>query len=186
MIEVTQLLNHADAVDPSSATDLAPLVYAELRKLAAARLAREKPGQTLEPTALVHEAYLRLLGDGVDKQWENRGHFFAAAAIAMRRILVERARRQGRTKHGGGLRRVDLSESNCGVAETTAEEFLHLDEALDRLAAEDPQAAELAKLRYFIGLTIPQAAEVLGVSPRKADWIWSFARAWLRRELADN
>lgn len=186
MSEVTQLLNQAVALDSGSGPDLVPLVYAELRKLAAARLAREQPGQTLEPTALVHEAYLRLLGDGSDKKWENRGHFFAAAAIAMRRILVERARRQSRVKHGGGLRRIELTESKCGAEEKSIEEFLHLDEALDRLAAEDPQAAELAKLRYFIGLTIPQAAELLGVSPRKADLIWSFARAWLRRELADN
>jgi RNA polymerase sigma factor (TIGR02999 family) len=186
MSEVTQLLNRVETADPSSGADLVPLVYAELRKLAAARLAHEQPGQTLEPTALVHEAYLRLLGDGADKKWENRGHFFAAAAIAMRRILVERARRVGRLKHGGGLRRVDLTESKCGAEERTAEEFLDLDEALDRLAAEDPQAAELAKLRYFIGLTIPQAAELLEVSPRKADLIWAFARAWLRRELSDN
>jgi RNA polymerase sigma factor (TIGR02999 family) len=185
MSETTQVLRRPKQESSGTAEDLLPLVYEELRKLAASRLAKEQPGLTLQPTALVHEAYVRLLGTGRVQQWDSRGHFFAAAAIAMRRILVERARRQGRMKHGGGLKRVDLSESQCESAEH-ATDLLDLDAALDRLAAVDPQAAELVKLRYFVGLTIPEAAELLEISSRKADFMWSFARAWLRRELAER
>ena len=182
MTDVTQILSRIESGDPAAAEQLLPLVYDELRRLAAHRLAQEKPGQTLQPTALVHEAYLRLVGANQAAQWNGRGHFFAAAAEAMRRILVENARRRGRAKHGGDRNRLQLEPSQI-AAPQLAEELLQLDEALARLGDHDPQAAELVKLRYFAGLTIPQAAEILGVSPRKADFIWSFARAWLRREM---
>jgi len=189
MSEVTSILEAAAQGDPQAAEQLLPLVYEELRRLAAARLAQEKPGQTLQATALVHEAYLRLVGGQEpgakgreSENWNNRGHFFAAAAEAMRRILVESARRKARVKHGGDLQRLDIEPGELLAAESS-DDLLTLDEALDRLADGDSQAAELVKLRYFAGLTIPQAAEVLGVSPRKADLLWSFARAWLRREI---
>lgn len=185
MSQTTQVLSRIEQGDPGAAEELLPLVYEELRRLAASRLAKEQPGLTLQPTALVHEAYVRLLGAGRIQQWENRGHFFAAAATAMRRILVERARRHRRMKHGGGFQRIDLTESQCGTDEDAAG-LIDLDAALDRLGAVDPQAAELVKLRYFVGFTIPEAAELLDISPRKADFVWSFARAWLRRELADR
>ncbi len=162
--------------------ELLPLVYAELRRLASARLAAEKPGQTLEPTALVHEAYVRLVGGDNLQRWDNRGHFFAAAAEAMRRILVENARRKRTQKHGGGQGRVDIDINN--VAEPDREEeLLAVHESLDLLATADPQAAELVKLRYFVGLPIPEAAEVLGISPRSADRLWAYARAWLRTSM---
>lgn len=188
MSDVTQILSRMDAGDPTAADELLPLVYDELRRLASARLAFEKPGQTLEATALVHEAYLRLLGpiDSQPTAWNGRGHFFAAAAEAMRRILVENARRKSRIKHGGGREREELDPSQLFAVETSSDDLLALDEALERLAAEDPLAANLVKLRYFAGLTIPQAAEILGVSPRKADFLWSFARAWLRRAIDDR
>jgi RNA polymerase sigma factor (TIGR02999 family) len=180
--EVTSILTAIEQGDPRAAEQLLPLVYEELRKLAAQRLAREAPGQTLQATALVHEAYLRLVGPADDRRWEGRGHFFAAAAEAMRRILVEAARRKKRLRHGGGLRRVELPAD--GPAITGApEEVLAVHEALDRLAAADGQAAELVKLHYFGGLTIDQAADVLGVSVRKAYIIWAYARAWLFRCL---
>jgi RNA polymerase sigma factor (TIGR02999 family) len=184
MSDVTRVLSAIEAGEPQAAERLLPLVYSELRKLAAAKLAQEKPGQTLQATALVHEAYLRLVGpaDREPQQWNSRGHFFGAAAEAMRRILVENARRRGRGKHGGDRLREDLATSEI-VAPEVSHDLLALDEALERLAEHDPQSAELVKLRYFAGLTIPQAAEILGVSPRKADFIWSFARAWLRREI---
>jgi RNA polymerase sigma factor (TIGR02999 family) len=189
MSEVTSILEAAAHGDPQAADQLLPLVYDELRKLAAARLAQEKPGQTLQATALVHDAYIRLVGgqesgirDQASVKWNSRGHFFAAAAEAMRRILVENARRKARVKHGGDLQRLDIEPGDLLAAESS-DDLLALDEALDRLAAGDSQAAELVKLRYFAGLTIPQAAEVLSVSPRKADSLWSFARAWLRREI---
>lgn len=159
-----------------------PLVYDELRKLAAAKLANEKPGQTLQATALVHEAYVRLVDVDESQNWNSRGHFFGAAAEAMRRILVEKARRRACGKHGGDRGREELESSGVAAPEV-CEDLLALDEALERLAEHDPQSAQLVKLRYFAGLTIPQAAEILGVSPRKADFIWSFARAWLRREI---
>ncbi len=182
MSEVTSILEAAAGGDPQAAKQLLPLVYDELRKLAAARLANEKPGQTLQATALVHDAYLRLVDSENAQHWNSRGHFFAAAAEAMRRILVENARRKARAKHGGELQRLDIEPGEL-LAADISDDLLALDEALDRLAASDSQAAQLVNLRYFAGLTIPQAAEVIGVSPRKADLLWSFARAWLRREI---
>ena len=162
--------------------ELLPLVYSELRRIAAVRLAQENPGQTLEPTALVHEAYVRLVGNDTPQKWDSRGHFFAAAAEAMRRILVENARRKRAQKRGGGQGRVDIDINN--VAEPVRdEELLAVHEALELLVAADPQAAELVKLRYFVGLTIPEAGEVLGISPRSADRLWAYARAWLRTSL---
>jgi RNA polymerase sigma factor (TIGR02999 family) len=186
MNDVTQILAAIEAGQPQAAEQLLPLVYHELRRLATAKLAQEKPGQTLQATALVHEAYLRLVESArqESRSWNGRGHFFAAAAEAMRRILVENARRRSRVKHGGGRAREELAPSQI-VAPEISDELLALDEALERLAQNDPQSAELVKLRYFAGLTIPQAAEILGVSPRKADFLWSFARAWLRREMSD-
>jgi RNA polymerase sigma factor (TIGR02999 family) len=184
MTDVTQLLNSITAGDRQAAKNLLPLVYDELRKLANYRLVHEKPGQTLQATGLVHEAYLRLVGKGDNEVWSNRGHFFAAAAEAMRRILIENARRKGRVRHGGKAKRSELSPDEVGAPDKS-EELLDLNDALDRLAQEDPQSAELVKLRYFAGLTIPQVAEILGVSPRKADFLWSFARAWLKREMGE-
>jgi RNA polymerase sigma factor (TIGR02999 family) len=182
MNELTWILRQIEEGHPHPAEELLPLVYHELRQLASHRLALEKPGQTLQPTALVHEAYLRLV-DGDPKQpWESRGHFFAAAAEAMRRILVERARRKGRIRHGGGLRRVDLTDVEM-VASAEDEQVLLLDEALTRLAAARPQAAELVKLRFFSGLTVEEAAGMLGLSPRTAQRLWVFTRAWLRRDM---
>lgn len=175
----------ADTPDPPRpAEQLLPAVYDELRRLAAQKLAHERPGQTLDATALVHEAYLRLMASGgcEPPEYANRGHFFAAAAEAMRRILVERARSKGRRKRGGGLVRHDLPDSGPPAPEKP-DDLLALDEALDRLVAADAQAAELVKLRYFAGLTLPQAAEALNVSPRTADRLWAYARAWLFREL---
>ena len=182
MTDVTQILSQIKSGDPSAAEQLLPLVYEELRKLAAHKLTQEPPGQTLQGTALVHEAYVRLVGEGGPQHWNGRAHFFGAAAEAMRRILVENARRRGRSKHGGNRRREELAPNEIAVPDV-AEDLLALDEALLRLVEQDPQAAELVKLRYFAGLTIAQAAEILGVSPRKADFLWSFARAWLRREI---
>ena len=182
MTNVTQILGRIQSGDPSAAEQLLPLLYDELRRLAVQKLAEERPGQTLQATALVHEAYIRLVDVDKAQHWNSRGHFFGAAAEAMRRILVENARRRKRSKHGGDRGREALDPSQI-VAPEVSEDLLALDEALDRLAEHDPQSAELVKLRYFAGLTIPQAAEILGVSPRKADFIWSFARAWLRREM---
>ena len=189
MSDVTRILSQIESGDPSAAEKLLPLVYDELRKLAAAKLAQENPGQTLQATALVHEAYLRLVMDqepGAKGQqpvaWNSRGHFFGAAAEAMRRILVDSARRKARVKHGGELQRLDIEPDEL-LAADVSDDLLALDEALDRLAASDGQSAQLVKLRYFAGLTIPQAAEILGVSSRTADSLWSFARAWLRREI---
>jgi RNA polymerase sigma factor (TIGR02999 family) len=182
MGDVTRILAEIEQGDPAAAEQLLPLVYEELRSLAAQRLAREKPGQTLQATALVHEAYLRLVDAQAGQHWNSRGHFFAAAAEAMRRILVERARRNKRSRHGGGRRRVDLDTALC-VSSEPDDSLVALDECLERLVKADPQSAELVKLRYFAGLTIPQTAEILGISPRKANFMWSFARAWLRREM---
>ncbi len=183
MSAVTQLLDAAAAGDPAAAADLLPLVYAELRQLAAARLAAEKPGQTLQATALVHEAYLRLVGPDGGPAWAGRGHFFGAAAEAMRRILVEAARRKGRAKRGGGLRRVELVDAATRVADAP-DEVLAVDEALDRLAADDPMAAGLVKLRYYAGLSVEEAAAALGISRSAAYEHWAYGRAWLGHTLA--
>ena len=180
---VTGILSDLEKGEPQAAEELPPLVYDELRRLAAQRLAQEKPGQTLQATALVHEAYLRLVDTETVRRWESRGHFFAAAAEAMRRILVERARRRGRLRHGGGFRRLDVSDPQVAVAPSDDEEILRLDEALDRLAAVRPQAAELVKLRFFSGLTAEEAAPMVGLSARTARRLWAFARAWLRRDM---
>jgi RNA polymerase sigma factor (TIGR02999 family) len=186
MSEVTQVLHAIAEGDPSAASQLLPLVYDELRKLAGHRLAHQSPGQTLQPTALVHEAYLRLVGDPQESNWESRGHFFAAAAEAMRRILVENARRKGRRKRGGDLTRLDFGAAEQVTVPEVREDLLALDEALTKLAVTDPQAAQLVQLRYFAGLSIPEAAKSLGVSPRTADRLWAFARAWLLREIGGN
>ena len=183
MDDVTRILADIEGGDPGAAARLLPLVYDELRKLAAQRLTREKTGQTLQATALVHEAYLRLVDVEQDRRWEGRGHFFAAAAEAMRRLLVDRARRRCSRKRGGDRDRVEFDEANLADAECP-DEVLAVDEALAGLAAADAQAAELVKLRYFAGLSIPEAAEVLGTSPRSADRLWAYARAWLRRAIA--
>jgi RNA polymerase sigma factor (TIGR02999 family) len=180
--DVTRILSAIEQGDPHAAAELLPLVYDELRKLAAARLADETPGQTLQPTALVHEAYLRLVGADAGAGWSRRGHFFAAAAEAMRRILVEVARRKQRVRHGGGRKRLALADLDV-AADSPDEGLLALSEALDRLAAANPRAAELVKLRYFAGLTGREAAGVLGISPRKADQVWAYARAWLLDRL---
>jgi RNA polymerase sigma factor (TIGR02999 family) len=182
MDDVTKILDAIQSGEPKAAERLLPLVYDELRRLAAQKLAQEKPGQTLQPTALVHEAYLRLLGDDADKRWHGRGHFFAAAAEAMRRILVDHARTKRTAKRGGGRRRLSIDDVEP-IAPAPDEDVLALDEALTKLAAVDRPAAELVQLRHFAGLTLPEAAEVLGVSPRTADRLWAYARAWLHREL---
>jgi RNA polymerase sigma factor (TIGR02999 family) len=182
MSDVTRLLDAAAAGDRRAAADLLPLVYDELRKLAAARMAAESPGHTLQPTALVHEAYLRLVGPVDKRKWDHRGHFFAAAAEAMRRILVENARRKGSVKHGGGRHRAAPDVIELEAPERPAE-LLAVDESLARLAAADPQAAELVKLRYFVGLPVADAAKVLNISTRSAERLWTFARAWLRRAI---
>ncbi len=184
MSNVTRILSQIESGDPAAAEQLLPLVYEELRKLAAARLAQEKPGQTLQATALVHDAYLRLVGDGErDQSWDNRGHFFAAAAEAMRRILVENARRKGSLKRGEGFIRQPLDELEIEAPESRYD-VLALDDALRQLAAADVQAAELVKLRFFAGLTAEQAASALGVSARTADRIWGYARAYMFKCLA--
>jgi RNA polymerase sigma factor (TIGR02999 family) len=179
--QVTQILQAVGAGDAQAAENLLPLVYEELRRLAAARMAQAPPGQTLQPTALVHEAWLRLVG-AQQEHWNSRGHFFAAAAEAMRRILVERARRRSAEKHGGGLRRVDLDQVDI-AEEANSDVLLALDEALTQLAERDPTAAQLIKLRFFAGMPNVQAAELLGVPERTAKRAWAYARAWLYQEL---
>jgi RNA polymerase sigma factor (TIGR02999 family) len=185
MTEVTRILDLIQQGDPSAAENLLPLVYNELRRLAAQKLAQEKPGQTLQATALVNEAYLRLVGTGGDLHWNSRGHFFAAAAEAMRRILVESARRKSRLKHGRERQRVDL-ESDCLVSAAPSLDLLALDEALSRLADIDPAKAELVKLRFFAGMTMPEAAAALDISLATAERHWTFAKAWLYAELAGD
>jgi RNA polymerase sigma factor (TIGR02999 family) len=182
MSDATHILSAMDQSDPHAAEQLLPLVYDELRKLASQKLAQEKSPQTLQATALVHEAYLRLIGDGQPYDWNGRGHFFAAAAEAMRRILVDSARRRRSEKHGGDRDRVDLSE-DAVAAPNPDLDLIALDEALLRLASADPVKARLVELRYFAGLTGEQAAAVLGLSSSAVDRLWVFTRAWLRREL---
>ena len=177
MSDVTQLLNAIDAGDPQAADQLLPLVYEELRKLAAARMAREKPGQTLQATALVHEAWLRLAG-AEPQRWDNRRHFFAAAAESMRRILVEKARRRLRVRHGGGLERVDLDDVEI-ASDVREDQLVAMDEALARLEREDPKKAEVVKLRYFVGMTNRETAEAMGLSEATVERHWAFAKAWL-------
>jgi RNA polymerase sigma factor (TIGR02999 family) len=182
MSDVTRILPPIEQGDPQAAEKRLPLVYDELKKLAAVKIAREQPGQTLQPTALVHEAYLRLVGPANAAGFTNRGHFFAAAAEAMRRILVERARRCARARHGGGLVRQDLETIDLAAPEA-ADDLVALDAALDRLEGADPQAAQLVKLRYFSGLSLSQIAATLGVSSRTADRLWAYARAFLHAEI---
>jgi RNA polymerase sigma factor (TIGR02999 family) len=184
MSDVTHILSAIEQGDPRAAGELLPLVYDELRKLAAARLAQEKPGQTLQATALVHEAYLHLVDDAGSSQWNSRGHFFAAAAEAMRRILIDGARRRRRGKHGGDLRRLPLDGLALPVKEQS-DDLLALDEALTRLAEEEPIKAELVKLRYFAGLSLEEAAACLNISLATAKRYWAVARAWLYAALAD-
>jgi RNA polymerase sigma factor (TIGR02999 family) len=183
MADASELLKAAERGDPQAASQLLPLVYDELRRLAEQKLALEKPGQTLNATALVHEAYLRLIGNKPEQPWNGRGHFFAAAAEAMRRILIENARRKRRLRHGGENQRVPLREEE--LADQKAEDrLLAVDEALDRLAGVDQQVGEVVKLRYFMGLTIEQTADALDISVRTANRHWSFARAWLYQQLS--
>jgi RNA polymerase sigma factor (TIGR02999 family) len=184
--DVTRILTAVEQGDPAAAEKLLPLIYEELRRLASDRVKHEPPGHTLQATALVHEAYLRLVGGDVPQHWNGRGHFFAAAAEAMRRILIDSARRKQRHKHGGLHERVELDDVQLAGApgvDSAVVDVLALDEALAKLAQLDPVKAELVKLRYFAGLTSDQAAEVLGLSPATADRYWAFARAWLFREL---
>jgi RNA polymerase sigma factor (TIGR02999 family) len=182
--DVTRILNGIDAGDPRAAAQLLPLVYDELRVLAAQRLAQEKPGQTLQATALVHEAYLCLVGDGAEPHWDHRGHFFAAAAEAMRRILVDAARRKQAIRHGGGRRRVELHDHH-GITQSP-DGLLAFDDVLTRFAGEEPAKAELVKLRFFAGLSAPEAASALGISIATAERWWAFARAWLLSELQEE
>ena len=185
MAEVTQILTAIERGEARAAEELLPLVYDELRRLAAVQLAQEKPGQTLQATALVHEAWLRLVGNGpggTEPKWEGRRHFLGAAAEAMRRILIENARRKNSPKHGGGLQRVDLEGVEPAAAMPPAD-LLALDEALTELTAADPAVVELIKLRFYAGLTDAQAAEMLGISRRTADRMWAFGRAWLYRAI---
>ena len=180
MNDVTRVLHAIESGDGKAANELLPVVYEELRKLAAHKMANEAPGNTLQPTALVHEAWLRLVGSN-DQTWQNRAHFFGAAAEAMRRILIESARRKRALRHGGGQQRLDIKEIEIAAA-TTGEELLAVNEALEKFAAFDGPKAELVKLRYFAGLTIEEAAQLLGISPATAKRWWTYARAWLYQE----
>lgn len=184
MNDVTRILSKVEQGDPKAAEDLLPLVYAELRKLAADRLSKELPGQTLQPTALVHEAYIRLVDTNRAGKWDSRGHFFAAAAESMRRILVDRARRKLRSKHGGDRRRVDLELGDL-VFRDNSRQLLVLDEALDQLQDEDPVKAKLVKLRYFAGLSVEESAAALGISRATASRYWAYAKTWLYCALED-
>jgi RNA polymerase sigma factor (TIGR02999 family) len=190
MTDVTRVLSAIEAGDPHAAEQLLPLVYDELRRLAAQKLAHEAPGQTLDATALVHEAYLRLVAKpegesgGTDPHWDSRGHFFAAAAEAMRRILVERARRKQRLRHGGELQKHPFEENELAIASPVdAIDLLALNEALDRLESAFPRRAQLVKLRYFAGFTLPEVAQMLGISQSTAEADWTYAKAWLKREM---
>jgi RNA polymerase sigma factor (TIGR02999 family) len=185
MADVTQILDAIEQGDPHAAEQLLPLVYDELRKLAAQKLAQEKPGQTLEATALVHDAYLRLVDSEKVRGWDSRGHFFAAAAEAMRRILVEKARQKGRLKRGRGHKRIDLDGLEI-PAQGPDDDVVALDEALTRLSQKHSEKVELVKLRYFAGCTVSEAAMMMGISTTTADRYWTYARAWLFRELAED
>ena len=185
MSDVTQILSRFESGDPHDAEELLPIVYSELRRLAATKLGQENPGQTLQPTALVHEAYLRLVDGEKCREFNGRTHFFAAAAEAMRRILVDRARQKKSQKRGGTRARVEFRDEIL-VAPEDCEEILAVHEALDGLAAADPQAAQLVKLRYFAGLSIDETAKMLDISPRSADRLWSYARAWLQRAIGGS
>jgi RNA polymerase sigma factor (TIGR02999 family) len=185
MSDVTQILSRIESGDPNASEQLLPLVYDELRKLASSRLAQEKPGQTLQATALVHEAYLRLVDADTAAKWDSRGHFFAAAAEAMRRILVENARRKQRVKHGGERRRLDLDEDGV-VTNLPPDELLLLNDAIESLAAHDPKAAELVKLRYFVGMSVEDAADSIKLSRTTAYRHWTYARAWLISQLQSS
>jgi RNA polymerase sigma factor (TIGR02999 family) len=185
MSDVTRILSAIEQGDPHAAEQLLPLVYDELRKLAAQKLAQEKPGQTLQATALVHEAYVRLVDVDKIQQWNSHGHFFAAAAEAMRRILIETARRKQNHKHGGDLARRDLDAVDLAAPESP-DEVLALDEAMQKLAEQDKSAADVVRLRFFAGLPLPEVAKVLGISPRTADRLWAYARAWLHQEIQGN
>lgn len=181
MSEFTQILGRVEYGDPKAAGELLPIVYEELRRLAAQKMANERPGQTLQATGLVHEAWIKLAGSP-EQRWQNRRHFFAAAAEAMRRILIDRARKRNRTRHGHGLERIDLEQIE--IAETaTDHQLLAVDKALQKLAAESPERAELVKLRYYVGLSIPNAAEALGISESTAKRQWNYTRLWLFKEL---
>lgn len=182
MTDVTQILSQIEQGDPLAAEELLPLVYDELRKLARRKLTQEKPGQTLQATALVHEAYVRLVDVEKVQHWDSRAHFFASAAEAMRRILVDNARRKLRPKHGGDRRRVDLDEVPA-LTDGPSDDLLALDEALSKLAEHDENLADLVKLKYFAGLTIDQIAQSVGVSPRQVDRLWAYAKAWLHQEM---
>ena len=184
MSDVTQLLGAIDAGDPKAADQLLPLVYEELRKLAVVRMANEKAGQTLQPTALVHEAWLKIAGDG-NEHFANRQHFFKAAATAMQQILIDNARRKQRLKHGANQSGDELHESRIAMA-VPSEELLAVNDALAALALADPQAAEVAQMRYFVGMTVPEIADALGLSPRTVDRHWAFARAWLKRAIRSS
>jgi RNA polymerase sigma factor (TIGR02999 family) len=185
MSDVTHILSAIERGDPQAAEQLLPLVYEELRKLAAQKLAHEAPGQTLQATALVHEAYLRLVDGDRAQHWDSRGHFFAAAAEAMRRILIDQARRKRRPKHGGDRKRVDLNEA-LSLSDASHDDLLALDEALEKLALEEPAKAALVKLHYFAGLSLEEAGRVLGISQRTAKRHWSYARAWLYAAIRDT
>jgi RNA polymerase sigma factor (TIGR02999 family) len=185
MADVTQILAAIEQGDPRAAQTLLPLVYDELRRLAAARMAEEQPGQTLQPTALVHEAYVRLVGGEQPKDWNGRGHFFAAAAESMRRILIESARRKQAGKHGGAWARHELIDADLAI-DTSGDDLFAVDEALSRLAAVDPRAARLVELRFFLGMTLEEAAAHLGLQERTAYRDWAYARAWLRQALDER
>lgn len=184
MSDITRILKAAERGDPNAADELLPLVYEELRRMAAHKMSNEARGHTLQPTALVHEAWLRLAGDE-NQKWDGRGHFFAAAAEAMRRILIDRARRKRAARHGGGQQRVEVQDMDLASPDSD-EQLLAVSDALDKLAVEHKVEAELVKLRYFVGMTNDEAAEMLGIAPRTAKYHWTHARAWLYREITGN
>ncbi len=183
--DITQILSAIEQGDQAAASELLPLVYEELRRLAASRMNQERPGHTLQPTALVHEAFLRLVGED-SRRWDGRGHFFAAAAESMRRILIDNARRKGRIKRGGQLDRKELDDNISAASPQNIDDLLALDEALNKLAEEDASLAKLVELRYFTGLTIEETARVLDISPRTTKRNWAYARAWLQREISSS